>query len=57
MPEEASKLTVRLADGSKVQNQGCICILVEFGSKLELEIKLEVLDCNIDCFLGMPFLQ
>ena len=56
MPEEASKLTVRLADGSKVQSQGCICMLVDFGSKLELEIKFEVLDCDIDCVLGMPFL-
>ena len=57
MPEEASKLTVRLADGSKVQSQGCVCMLVDFGSKLELEIKFEVLDCDIDCVLGMPFLQ
>ena len=57
MPEEALKLTVRLADGSKVQSQGCVCMLVDFGSKLELKIKFEVLDCDIDCVLGMPFLQ
>ena len=57
MPEEASKLIVRLADGSKVQSQGCVCMLVDFGSKLELKIKFEVLDCDIDCVLGMPFLQ
>ena len=30
-------------------------MLVNFGSKLELEIKFEVLDCDIDCVLGMPF--
>ena len=30
-------------------------MLVDFGSKLELEIKFEVLDCDIDCVLGMPF--
>ena len=57
MPEVASKLTVRLAYGSKVQSQGCVCMLVGFGSKLELEVKFEVLDCDIDCVLEMPFLQ
>ena len=57
MLEVASKLTVRLADGSKVQSWGCVCILVDFGSKLELKIEFEVLDCDIDCVLGMPILQ
>ena len=57
MPKVSSKLTVWLADGSKVQSQGCVCMLVDFGSKLELEIKFEVPDCDIDCILGMPFLQ
>ena len=55
MPEVASKLTVQLADGSKVQSQGCVCMFVDFESKLELEIEFEVLDCDIDCVLGMPF--
>ena len=57
MPEVASKLMVRLGDGSKVQSQGCVCMLVDFGSELELEIEFEVLDYDIDCVLGMPFLQ
>ena len=42
---------------SKVQSQGCVYMLVDFGSKLELEIEFEVLDCDIDYVLGMPFLQ
>ena len=37
MLEVASKLTVRLADGLKVQSQGYINMLVDFESKLELE--------------------
>ena len=54
--EVALKLTVRLADDSKVQSQGCLCMLVNFGLKLELVIEFKVLDCDIDCVLGMFFL-
>ena len=57
MPEVALKLTVRLADGSKVQSRGYVCMLVDFGLKLELEIKFEMRDCDIDCVSGMFFLQ
>ena len=57
MPKVASKQTVQLADGTEVQSQGCVHILIDFGSKLELEIEFEVLDCDIYCALGMHFLQ
>ena len=48
--------SVQLADGQEVPAVGRLCCFVDLGP-LEIALTFYVLDCNVPCVLGLPFLQ
>ena len=54
--KEGKWFSVQLADGQEVPAVGKLCCLVDLGP-MKTALTFYVLDCNIPCVLGLPFLQ
>lgn len=54
---KSPSINVKLADSSVIQTCGQVQVEVLFGEQVKVQLTFEVLDCEIDGVLGMPFLS
>ena len=55
-PVSAESVVVRLADGSTLNTVGIVLLEVTLAVGLVVPVTFHVLDCNLGCILGLPFL-